>query len=46
MIKLDDSFDDTNRRFVQRIQEYEVKEALKRIKTCKALGLDDIPIEV
>ena len=27
-VQLDDSFDDTNRRFVRRIQEYEVREAL------------------
>jgi hypothetical protein len=44
-IELDDSID-TNRRFVRRIQEFEVKEALKKIKTSKALGSDDIPIEV
>jgi Reverse transcriptase (RNA-dependent DNA polymerase) len=44
-IKLDDSVD-TNRRFVRRIQESEMKEALKKMKTDKALGLDDIPIEV
>ncbi|KAJ4744373.1 Retrovirus-related Pol polyprotein from type-1 retrotransposable element R2 [Rhynchospora pubera] len=31
-IVLNDSFDDSNRRFVRRIQEYEVKEALKRMK--------------
>jgi hypothetical protein len=29
-IKLDDSVDDTNRRFVRRIQESEVKESLKK----------------
>jgi hypothetical protein len=45
VIELDDSID-TNRRFVRRIQESEVKEALKKMKTCKALGPDDIPIEV
>lgn len=45
-IELDDSFDDTNRRFVRKIQESEVKEALKRMKTGKALGPDNIPIEV
>jgi hypothetical protein len=45
MIELDDSID-TNRRFVRRIQESEVKEALKKMKTGKTLGLDDIPIEV
>jgi hypothetical protein len=44
-IELDDSVD-TNRRFVQRIQESKVKEALKKMKTGKALGPDDIPIEV
>ena len=44
--ELDDSFDDTNRRFVRRIQETEVKEALKRMKGGKAMGPDDIPIEV
>jgi len=30
--QLDDSFDDLNRCFVRRIQESEVKEALKRMK--------------
>jgi len=45
-IELDDSFDDSNRRFVRRIQESEVKEALKRMKVGKALGPDNIPIEV
>jgi hypothetical protein len=44
-IELDDSID-TNRRFVWRIQESEVNEALKKMKTDKALGPDDIPIEV
>ena len=44
-IELDDSFDDTNRRFVRRIQESEVKEALRRMKVGKALGPDNIPIE-
>jgi hypothetical protein len=44
-IELDDSID-TNRRFVRRIQESEVKEALKKMKTGKALGPDDISIEV
>jgi hypothetical protein len=44
-IELDDSID-TNRRFVRRIKESEVKEALKKMKTGKALGPDDIPIEV
>ena len=31
-VELDDSFDDTNRRFVRRIQKVEVGEALKRMK--------------
>jgi hypothetical protein len=44
--ELDDSFDDTNRRFVRRIQEAEIGEALKRMKGGKAMGLDGIPIEV
>jgi hypothetical protein len=45
VIELDDSID-TNRRFVWRIQESELKEALKKMKTDKALGPDDIMIEV
>jgi hypothetical protein len=44
-IDLDDSID-TNRRFVRRIQESEVKEILKKMKTGKALRPDNIPIEV
>ena len=44
--QLDDSFDDLNRCFVRRIQESEVKEALKRMKGGKAMGPDGIPIEV
>jgi hypothetical protein len=44
-IELDDSID-TNRRFVRRIQESEIKEALKKMKTGKTLGPDDILIEV
>ena len=44
--QLDDSFDDTNRRFVRRIQESEVRETLKRMKGGKAMGPDGIPIEV
>ena len=39
-------FDDTNMRFVRRIQESEIREALKRMKGGKAMGSDDIPIEV
>jgi hypothetical protein len=45
-LELDDSFDDTNRRFVRRIQEAEIREALKRMKGGKAMGPDGIPIEV
>ena len=45
-VQLDDSFDDTNRCFVRRIQESEVREALKRMKGGKAMDLDDIPIKV
>ena len=37
-IDLDDSFDDTSMCFVRRIQESEVKEALKRMKGGKAMG--------
>jgi hypothetical protein len=44
--QLNDSFDDLNRCFVRRIQESEVKEALKRMKGGKAMGPDGIPIEV
>jgi hypothetical protein len=44
-IELDDSID-INRQFVRRIQESEVKEDLKKMKISKALGPDDIPIEV
>jgi hypothetical protein len=32
--------------FIRIIQEFEVKEDLKMMKTGKALGSDDIPIEV
>ena len=45
-LDLDDSFDNTNRRFVRRIQEVEIGEALKRMKRGKAMGPDGIPIEV
>ena len=45
-LDLDDSFDDTNRCFVRRIQEVEIGEALKRMKRCKAMGPNGIPIEV
>jgi hypothetical protein len=44
-IELYDSID-TNMRFGWRIQESEVKEVLKKMKIGKALGSDDIPIEV
>ena len=39
-VQLDDSFDDTSRRFVRRIQESEVREALKRMKEGKTMGPD------
>ena len=45
-LELDDFFDDTNRRFVRRIQELEIGEALKRKKRGKAMDPDGIPIEV
>ena len=45
-VQLDDSFDDTNRRFVWRIQESEVRDALKRMKEGKAMDPDGIPIKV
>ena len=45
-LELEDCFDDTNRRFVRRIQEAEIGEALKRMKGGKAMGPDGIPIEV
>jgi hypothetical protein len=44
-LELDDSFDDTSRRFVRRIQEVEIEEALKRMKGGKVMGSDGIPIE-
>ena len=45
-VDLVDAFDDENRRFVRRVRAHEVKEALKKMKTSKALGPDGIPIEV
>jgi hypothetical protein len=45
-IELDISSDDLNRQFVRRIQESEVKDALKRMKEGKAMSPDGIPIEV
>ena len=45
-VRLDDLFDDTNRRFVRRIQVQEGREALKRMKVGKAMGPDGIPIQV
>lgn len=44
--ELDASLDDMSRRFVRKIQKSEVKEALKRMKVGKAVGPDNIPIEV
>ena len=46
IIELDDSFGETNMRFVRRIQESEVMEALKMMKGGKAMGPDCIPIKV
>jgi hypothetical protein len=45
-LELGDSFDDTNKRFVRRIQEVEIRDALKRMKGGIAMGPDGIPIEV
>ena len=45
-LELDDSFDETNKRFVRTIQESEVGEALKKMKGGKVMALDGIPIEV
>jgi hypothetical protein len=45
-IELDISSDDLNRQFARRIQESEVKDALKRMKGGKAMGPDELPIEV
>ena len=45
-VQLDDSFDDTSRRFVRRIQESKVREALKRMKEDKAMSPDGITIKV
>jgi hypothetical protein len=44
--QLDVSFDDLNRCFVRRIQKSGIKEALKRMKGGKGMGLDGIRIEV
>jgi hypothetical protein len=45
-IELDISSADLNRQFVRRIQESEVKDALKRMKGGKTMGPYGIPIEV
>jgi hypothetical protein len=45
-IELDISSDDLNRQFMRRIQEFEVKNALKRMKGGKAMGPDEIHIDV
>jgi hypothetical protein len=45
-IEFDDSFVDTNQRFIRRIQESEIKKTLKIDKTNKTLEPDDIPIDV
>jgi hypothetical protein len=39
------TLDDTNKRFVRRIKEAEIEEALKRMKRGKAMRPDGIPIE-
>ncbi|GJN32405.1 hypothetical protein PR202_gb20913 [Eleusine coracana subsp. coracana] len=46
ILELDDLFDDNNIRFVRRIQEAEIEEALKRMKSGKAMDPDGIPIKV
>jgi hypothetical protein len=45
-IELEIFSDDLNRQFVRRIQESEIKDALKRMNGGKAMGPDGIPIEV
>jgi hypothetical protein len=45
-IVLDISSDDFNRWFVRRIQESEVKDALKRMKEGRVMGPEGIPIKV
>jgi hypothetical protein len=45
-IELDISSNDLNRQFVCRIQEFEVKDAFKRMKGGKPMGPDGIPIKV
>jgi hypothetical protein len=45
-IELDISSDELNRQFMCRIQESEVKDALKRMKGGKVMSPDGIPIEV
>jgi hypothetical protein len=45
-IELDITSDDLNRHFVCRIQEFEINDALKKMKGGKAIGSDEISIEV
>ncbi|KAI3437513.1 uncharacterized protein J3R85_005279 [Psidium guajava] len=45
-VDLVDASDELNRRFVRRIRAQEVQDALKKMKTSKALGPDGVPIEV
>jgi hypothetical protein len=45
-IELDISSNDINRQFIRRIQESEVKNALKRMKGGKVMDSDVLPIEV
>ena len=42
---LDNPMENGNHRFVRRIRMAEVKDALRRMKMGKAMGLDEIPIE-
>jgi hypothetical protein len=45
-IELDISSDDLKKHFVHRIQEFKVRDALKRMKGGKAMGIDGITNEV
>jgi hypothetical protein len=45
-IELNIASDDLNRQFMRRIQEFDIKDALKRMKGGKTMGPGGIPIEV
>jgi hypothetical protein len=45
-IELNIASDDLNRQFMCRIQEFDIKDALKRMKGGKTMGPSGIPIEV